>query len=216
MQFNEWEPLYEDILNDMGYDRSSDETSARVMKTLLCNSDLMDDDELRDMFRNEVVILGGSNADLSKIPKGVVTIATGSSIPLMMSAGLVPDIIVTDLDGDVEAQKKASASGSVTVMHAHGDNIDAIMEHAKGFKGKVIMTTQSRPDLTIYNFGGFTDGDRAVCMARHFGIRKISLIGFDFDNPVAKDGSDQAVKLKKLKWAQRIIDAENRKDIVFL
>ena len=91
------------------------------------------------------------------------------------------------------------------MIHAHGDNIDLIMKYAKEFTGKVILTTQSKPDMVLYNFGGFTDGDRSVCFARHMGARKIILYGFDFDNPSSKKESDPSVKLKKLRWAERII-----------
>jgi 2-amino-4-hydroxy-6-hydroxymethyldihydropteridine diphosphokinase len=93
----------------------------------------------------------------------------------------------------------------VAVIHAHGDNSDAIMENIDMFTGPVMITTQSTPDLLLCNFGGFTDGDRAVCLARHFGARRINLVGFDFDNPSCKEGSDPAVKKKKLSWAKHII-----------
>ena len=83
--------------------------------------------------------------------------------------------------------------------------IDLIMRYSKKFTGKVLLTTQSRPDFVICNFGGFTDGDRAVCLARHMGARRIVLYGFDFDSPSAKDGSDPQIKRKKLSWAKRII-----------
>ena len=195
--------MYSEILEDMGYDRSSDEASARLLKALLVNGDIIDDDELGSVIGRDVIITGG--CPFRELPKADTIIATGSSIPLLLSRNIVPDIIVTDLDGDVKAQKEASARGAVTVIHAHGDNADAIMRHAKEFPGKIVMTTQSRPELTVYNFGGFTDGDRAVCMAKHFGADKIYLAGFDLRTPSRKDGSDPEIKLKKLKWAERII-----------
>jgi len=169
---------------------------------VMCNHDLIDDDELSRYISKNSTIYGGAYAGGSA-PSGTV-IATGASIPILLSENVVPDIIVTDLDGDVGSQKKASSMGSVTVMHAHGDNTDAIMEHAKDFSGKVILTTQSRPDLVVHNFGGFTDGDRAVCIARHF-HSDIRLEGFDLDNVAAKEGSDPCIKRKKLQWAKRII-----------
>jgi len=95
----------------------------------------------------------------------------------------------------------------VTMIHAHGDNADAIMKYAKSFTGKVVLTTQSKPDNLLRNYGGFTDGDRAYCMAKHFGVDDIELIGFDFQHPSYKDGSDLTVKAKKLKWAERIISS---------
>ncbi|MCQ2079978.1 MAG: hypothetical protein MJZ38_08005, partial [archaeon] len=50
--------------------------------------------------------------------------------------------------------------------------------------------------------------------AREFGARRIVLYGFDFDNPHPKEGSDPAVKLRKLKWAERIIYGNGGADIV--
>ena len=35
MRNEDWEPIYSEILEDMGYDRASDETSARVLKALM-------------------------------------------------------------------------------------------------------------------------------------------------------------------------------------
>ena len=73
------------------------------------------------------------------------------------------------------------------------------------FKGPVVLTTQSVPENTVLNFGGFTDGDRAVCIAQELGARRVLLEGFDFEHPNPKPGSDPAVKLRKLAWAERII-----------
>ncbi len=57
----------------------------------------------------------------------------------------------------------------------------------------------------LYNFGGFTDGDRAVFLAHHFGSRSIQLLGFDFENVGEKPNCDEKTKLKKLGWAKRLI-----------
>ena len=202
MRHSEWLPVYRKVIEDMGYSQSDDESSARLLKMIMSDHDLIDDDELGTHISEMSTIYGGAYIGGST-PSGTV-IATGSSIPVLLSENIVPDVIVTDLDGDVESQKKASRLGSVTVMHAHGDNTDAIMEHAKDFHGKVILTTQSQPDMVIYNFGGFTDGDRAVCIARHF-RSSVKLEGFDFDHVAVKEGSDPDLKRKKLQWAKRII-----------
>ena len=71
----------------------------------------------------------------------------------------------------------------------------------------LLSRSGSRPENTVFDFGGFTDGDRAVCIAQSFGVGKVVLEGFDFDNPSPKAGSDPAVKLRKLSWARRIIDS---------
>lgn len=206
MRNEDWEPIYREILSDMGYDRASDENSAKVLRTLMLNADLITEDEVP--VGDTVSVFGAAESlmsDIAKVrPEGTL-ISAGSATSTLMSLGIVPDIVVTDLDGDIDSQIEASRRGAVTLIHAHGDNIDLIMGYAKGFTGKVILTTQSKPDFVLCNFGGFTDGDRAVCFARHMGAKRILLYGFDFDNPSSKDGSDTAVKKKKLQWAKRII-----------
>ena len=206
MRNEDWEPVYSEILKDMGYDRASDESSAKVLKALMLNADLITEDEVD--IGDTVSIFGAADTLMGDIrkraPEGTL-ISAGSATSAVMSAGLMPDIVVTDLDGDIDKQIEASRNGAVTLIHAHGDNTDLIMRYAKEFTGKVILTTQSRPDLVLCNFGGFTDGDRAVCFARHMGAKKIILYGFDFDNPSSKDGSDPDIKRRKLQWAKRII-----------
>jgi len=218
MLLSEWEPVYEDLLNDMGFDRSSDESSARLLKAMTQNSNIVPEEVLSDLVKMNAIVVGGnvSENDTAKIKglvnteKGIegrdtVLISAGSATGALMMNKIVPDIVVTDLDGDIELQKKASDAGSLMMIHAHGDNADLIMEHIKDITGKIMITTQSVPDAVLCNFGGFTDGDRAVCTARHFGAKRITLIGFDLDAPAFKEGTDMAVKKKKLAWAKKII-----------
>ena len=206
MRNEDWEPIYSEILKDMGYDRESDENSARVLKTLMVNADMVTEDELG--IGDTVSVFGAADClerDIGKkVPEGTL-ISAGSATSAVMRAGIIPDIVVTDLDGDIGSQIEANRKGAVAVLHAHGDNIELIMRYSKEFSGKVLLTTQSKPDFVICNFGGFTDGDRAVCLARHMGARRILLYGFDFDNPSRKDGSDPQIKKRKLSWARRII-----------
>ena len=202
MEMSEWDPLYEEILKDFGYSRSEDEASARLLKTLMQNADLIDDDEIE--LLDDAVVIGPASPNLDGII-GKTVVAAGSATECLMKGGIVPDIVVTDLDGDIKCQIYASEKGAITFIHAHGDNTDLIREYAKRFTGPVVLTTQSHPDNVIRNYGGFTDGDRAVCMLKALGVRTVELRGFDFLNPVQKDGSDRVTKLRKLKWAQRII-----------
>lgn len=208
MQFSEWEPVYNEILADMGYRRSDDETSVKILKMVTLNSDLLDPDDLDSMIAKEVTVFGNAKClekTVQKVPPIGTLIASGSTIGRLARLGIRPDIVVTDLDGDMEPQIDASARGAVTLIHAHGDNATAILMYASRFKGPIVLTTQSKPELSVSNFGGFTDGDRAVCLARHFGAKTVLLEGFDFENPNYKPGGDQLAKKKKLKWAKRII-----------
>ena len=210
MKQSEWMPLYSEILEDMGYDRLQDESCARLLKAVTMNSDLVTEDEVAHMFGDRCTVFGDApclEADIGSTPPEGTLISAGSAVARLNALGIAPDVVVTDLDGPIGPQLEASARGCLTFIHAHGDNQDLVREYAGRFSGPVILTTQSVPDTVVANYGGFTDGDRAVCIAQEFGCREILLEGFDFERPNRKDGSDPAVKLRKLAWARRIIDS---------
>lgn len=217
MRFTEWEPIYERILADMGYDRDEDESSVRVLKAVTVNCDLRDPDDLRPMFGGICTVFGDApclDGDLdSHSPEGTL-VSSGSAVVRLLRRGIVPHVVVTDLDGDMSAQVEASSRGAVTFIHAHGDNAEAVREWAWRFEGPVVLTTQSCPESTVFDFGGFTDGDRAVCIAQEMGVRRVLLMGFDFDHPREKDGSDPGIKLRKLHWAREIIRGLRDVDVV--
>ena len=52
----------------------------------------------------------------------------------------------------------------------------------------------------MHNFGGFTDGDRAVFAAHELGAAKVALAGFDLD-----DEDVDPVKKGKLFWARKLL-----------
>ncbi len=130
-----------------------------------------------------------------------VIITADGATAVLFDRGVVPDIIVTDLDGNVEKEIAANKKGAIVVVHAHGDNIDKVKKYVPRLSS-VIGSTQATPLDNIYNFGGFTDGDRCVYLAKEFGAASITLVGFDFDDVDVSD-----MKKKKLKWAKLLIDA---------
>ena len=208
MRFSEWEPVYLSIIADMGYDRSDDEACVRVLKAVTLNSDLVTEDDAAEFFGETATVFGNAprlESDVRSLPPEGTNIVSGSAVGRVMAMGIRPDVVVTDLDGDIDPQLEASSGGALTFIHAHGDNQDLVRMYAGLFKGPVVLTTQSVPENTVLNFGGFTDGDRAVCIAQELGARRVLLEGFDFEHPNPKPGSDPAVKLRKLAWAERII-----------
>jgi uncharacterized Rossmann fold enzyme len=210
----EWRSIYNEILKEFDYDESSDDGSARLLKALMMNSDLITDDEV--CIQRIATVFGNSDGlrkDIDLMPPRGTLIASGSSVEILTEMGIVPDIIVTDLDGKIQPQVEAGKMGAVTFIHAHGDNTHLIQRYAQEFVGPVVLTTQSKPDNIVSNYGGFTDGDRAVCIARHFGAKEILLLGFDFKEPSAKDGSDPKIKARKLRWAEKIIFDHNEPDV---
>jgi len=83
-------------------------------------------------------------------------------------------------------------------------------------------TTQGNPEPYdhLHNFGGFTDGDRAVHIADHFKAKTISLIGFDFTNELGEysfaEHKNKDIKLKKLQWCKSLIDSLDKQHIRYL
>jgi Uncharacterized Rossmann fold enzyme len=64
MQFPEWESTYLNILSDFGFDRDSDENSARMLKAVTLNSNLVLDDVINDLIKDTVTIVGnGKNLE---------------------------------------------------------------------------------------------------------------------------------------------------------
>ena len=209
MKSSEWKEWYEKICLDMGYSEDDDKRSAQFLADSLTAREQTGLSMIEEMIRDQnVLIIGPSIDDAGKIKNANfdVMICADDAILKCQKIGLLPDIIVTDLDGDIPAILKANKLGTLAVIHAHGDNIPALKEWVPEFTGKIIGTAQCRPPKGLHNFGGFTDGDRAVLMAEHFGAAKITLAGFNFERPVPKPGKDPEVKKKKLKWAKQIID----------
>jgi len=211
MDFEVWEPYYRQILSDFGFDRKQDEHSASVLSELLIKKNLVSLNELKAAIQGkEVFVVGGGKNlknDLLLNYSWDVLIAADITTSFLLSKGLVPDIIVTDLDGNIEDQIKANKIGAIVAIHAHGDNIEQIKKWTPNFEGRVIGTVQCRPFGNLYNFGGFTDGDRSIFLSQHFGASRIKLIGFDFENVGEKPNCDKKTKLRKLQWAKKLIQA---------
>ena len=138
--------------------------------------------------------------ELDTLPeKDAVHIAADGAAEVLLRRGIVPDILVTDLDGPFPAILQACQKGAIIVVHAHGDNLDALSRYVPRLEN-VVGTCQCRPPEGLYNFGGFTDGDRCVFLATELGASSIELVGFDFE-----DQSVTPRKRKKLAWAKRLI-----------
>lgn len=209
MDFEVWEEYYQKILSEFGFERKEDERSASTLSKLLIGKKLTSKDELKSLIQGKDVIVVGGGKNLEKeldvdISKNLLIAADGTT-SILLSKKLVPDIIVTDLDGNIDDQISANRDGAIVAIHAHGDNVEQIERWTPKFEDKVLGTVQCRPFDALHNFGGFTDGDRGVFLAHHFGAKNIQLIGFDFENVGEKPNCDEKTKLRKLGWAKRLI-----------
>ena len=117
-------------------------------------------------------------------------------------------LIVTDGDGSPYLEK-ALNRGIPICLHAHGDNtanwkklLGQLNTHQE-----VILTHQTPYSIPgMYNPGGFTDGDRAVCIAFALGAEEVELAGFSIDEVGVWSGvTDKKRKLMKLKWMNKVL-----------
>jgi uncharacterized Rossmann fold enzyme len=204
MQFATWEPLYQSILKDFGFSPEMDEEAAMLLAKLL-----RDEEPLLCVAETIVaghrIVVCGNAPTLDKElvglqERGSVFLAADGATAVLLRHGIVPDMVVTDLDGPFSAILKANQMGSIVVVHAHGDNLDALDRYVPQLE-RIIGTVQCRPMPGLYNFGGFTDGDRCVFLAKELGAASITLVGFDFE-----DESVTPRKKRKLEWAKRLIE----------
>ena len=206
-----WKKRYLLILKELDYSQKKDKESAIILDSILKKTNTIE--KISKMIEGKTVFVIGSGPSLSKaIPKlkklkRTIKIAADSSLKPLVDNGIIPDIVVTDLDGDENTIKKIAKTKSIFVIHAHGDNIEKL-ELVKEIKNK-IGTTQSNPFNKIQNFGGFTDGDRGVFLASYFGAKKIILFGMDFGNKIGRFSntkkSDRKMKLKKLEIGESLL-----------
>lgn len=202
MNFTEWEPCYLQILSYFGFSREDDEASARILSEILPRDDI---ELLKERIRYRPVIVAGNAPSLPQdIAKtmfdGMCVIAADAAARVLFRKGVVADIVFTDLDGLDDDVLALNAKGTLLVVHAHGDNIPLVKSWVPKITGPVVGTTQSRPLSNVYNFGGFSDGDRCVFAAHEFDASSVMLIGFDLD-----DKSVDPVKHGKLQIARKLL-----------
>ncbi|WP_296796928.1 6-hydroxymethylpterin diphosphokinase MptE-like protein [uncultured Methanobrevibacter sp.] len=231
MEFGEWDIYYKEILDDFGFSREDDEKCAKVLDEILSEEGCLTLDDLSKIvgFSDKFIVFGAGPSIKNHIKelkenydlKDYVLVAADGATTAMVEEKIVPDIVVTDLDGNLDDILLANLRGANIVVHAHGDNLDKIVQITPFFTN-VLGTTQAQPLGNIYNFGGFTDGDRAIFLAVALGASEITLAGMDFGEIVTKYsrpnlpdilGTADEIKRKKLQYAEKltnwVIENEN-------
>ncbi|MEI7826860.1 MAG: 6-hydroxymethylpterin diphosphokinase MptE-like protein [Euryarchaeota archaeon] len=214
MDLREWGPIYREIVRDFGFDIAKDERCACILSHLLTLKGSFESTKsklLHIINGRKVLVCGKAPTLIRDIKSGKIEaretiIAADGATSMLLAQGVIPHVIVSDLDGSIKDLKLANAMCAIMVIHAHGDNINAIEAHVPSLS-TVLGTTQARPLTNVLNIGGFTDGDRAVFLAKEYGARKVSAIGFDFF-----DSNVSPIKKKKLQWAKQLLQEA---DVIF-
>ena len=211
MRWEIWRPWYDRIVRELVLNQKADQDAAGMLGKLLPEPELAGLENL--IHGRECIVLGAGPSleiDLERLERvGFLdkTIITADGATSAVLKFRNPEIIVTDLDGNVDDQLDAWRLGSWMVVHAHGDNITRLREIALKLKERVIGTTQVEPPKKLFNFGGFTDGDRAAFMAHELGASKIYLAGMDLGMRIGKHSGDKDLsrKLIKLKICKEML-----------
>ncbi|CAB3287254.1 6-hydroxymethyl-7,8-dihydropterin pyrophosphokinase [Methanocaldococcus lauensis] len=237
MDMKEWEKFYNKIIEDFGFDKNKDIKSAIILNNILENADKIPIKNLKNIIEGKEVFIFGAGPSLKKhikiiknLNKDIPIIVADGASKAFLEEGIIPDIIVSDLDGDLNAIFECNKRGSIIVVHAHGDNIDKIKKYVPKLKNVVgscqIPNYMELNLKNLVNFGGFTDGDRCCFLAYHFKAKKLILGGMDFGIYITKYSRPNIkseieigdeIKIKKLKYAEKLINyLKNRIDIEFL
>lgn len=201
MNFATWEPVYEAILADLGFDRAGDERARDVLAGL---ADPFETDRLAGIEGATVAVAGAGPSlpdELDLVAEADYAIAASTAADVLLEAGIEPDLMVTDVDKNPGTLRDLTHEGIPAAVHAHGDNVAMVERWVPRLVGEnVLSTTQAAPKGSVENFGGFTDGDRGAFLADHFGADRLAFPGWAFDDP-----SVGPMKARKLRWAERLL-----------
>jgi len=214
MNFDTWEPVYETICADMGYDRAADEHARDRLAALVDGAATSSVDPAAFEGQTVAVAAPGPGLEdaLAAVAAADVVLAAGTAADRLLEAGRPVDWIVTDLDGHPGRVGEFTRDGCPVAVHAHGDNVALLETHVPSYDLEAVLpTTQAAPVGPVRNFGGFTDGDRAAFFADALGAETLTFPGWDL-----ADERVGAEKRRKLRWAARLLAwLERRRDTRF-
>lgn len=202
MNFAEWEPAYQAILADFGFDRDADRAARDRLATM---TSAFPERRLRSLFQEAHVAIAGGGPGVVEAVGGRddldVIVAASTAAGALRAANISVDLMVTDLDKTPGVVRALTQDGTPVAVHAHGDNRSLVDQQVPRLaEDAVIPTTQTVPNGHVRNYGGFTDGDRAAFLADHFGADRLVFPGWALDDP-----SVGPLKARKLDWAGRLL-----------
>jgi 2-amino-4-hydroxy-6-hydroxymethyldihydropteridine diphosphokinase len=214
VRFIDWFPYYQDVRQQFGYSTEKDQHAANTLSKMIKKKSLDIKVLQRKIARRHVMVIGAGDSLIPNIKfikknrKFVKIVADGATQALIENH-IKPDIVVTDLDGDTSFLRKAERVGAIIVVHSHGDNVEELKKIVPTLR-RVIGSTQVMPVENVYNFGGFTDGDRCVFLADEFGAEEIVLVGMEFGDRIGghskKVVKNIQLKRDKMKVGKRLLE----------
>ena len=192
--------IQDEIRESFNWCLDSDIESAKLLVSKCKNSE----PDLK--FKGKVTVVGAAAEPglETQYPTVVADGAIGAIANLSSVA-----LIVTDGDGTPYIEK-ALNKGIPICLHAHGDNVESWKDILLQINDRqeVFLTHQTPRQINgMHNPGGFTDGDRAVCIAFALGASEVELVGFSTDDVGKWSGvTDKKRKLIKLQWMNKVLN----------
>lgn len=219
MKFIDWFPYYQNIRWQFGYSTQKDQAAADMLSRMIKRKALDARVLQRKILGKQVMVIGAGpslekNMEFIKLNTNFVKVVANGAVQALIERNIKPTIVVTDLDGNPSFLQKAEQLGATLVVHAHGDNINKLKKLVPKFR-HLIGSTQVMPVENVYNFGGFTDGDRCVFLAEEFGAKEIILIGMELGKNIGKYSKEVIIdidlKRKKMKAGKRLLETLAKK-----
>ena len=218
IEIGEWWPWYRRIAKAFDYSQEKDQEATELLSQLLMDR-FSRITEFSEVLNNRKVIVFGAGpsleTDLGKLielnllHQFRTVAADGATSALVGLAKTTPDIIVSDLDGPLRDLVAAVTKGSKIIIHAHGDNMELLRSSVSSFS-RALGSTQVSPSRNVYNFGGFTDGDRAVFLAKAMHASSVVLAGMDLGLKIGKYSKFRVqhpeAKLRKLQFGKSLLE----------
>jgi len=220
--------IQDEFRADFDWDCSDDRRSALgLLKACDSYPELISTSELAARIRQSspIRVLGAAvegDEVLANITDDCLLVAADGAVGVL---GELPDserecawerllCVVSDGDGDFPHLLQAALRNIPFILHAHGDNqpqwrtlLDSFDQN--NAKPPLLLTHQTPQQIVgMHNPGGFTDGDRAVCLLLSLGANpdSIELVGFRDDIIGRWTGSTNPNrKMRKLAWMTRIL-----------
>ncbi|MHA1610746.1 MAG: 6-hydroxymethylpterin diphosphokinase MptE-like protein [Promethearchaeota archaeon] len=201
--FREFSKTFISIQNSFGFDPNKEILSRNRLSQILQDRDptpLIN--EITQMALERTICFFGAGPSLpSHIEaqqevwinqrENYYLIAADGSANALLDKFLVPDVIISDLDGlSKEQMENFLQRGVIVVVLAHGDNTQVVETFSPLFKKypRIIGTTQASAVFPIINPGGFTDGDRGLFLLHHLVplSQPFYLFGYEFEAAIGK------------------------------
>ncbi len=215
-----WWPRYQAIIDQFGYNITTDQEAADLLSEYIKHVAYSLVDARKKVQGKNVVVCGAGPSICQNLEHVVTNIAFEDAIVFAADGAttacleyeVVPDFILTDLDGNMDDIVAAQQQGAIVVIHAHGDNIPALQLWVPRMRQSQTMgSTQARPQPEVHNLGGFTDGDRCAFWAEGLGAKRIALVGMDLGNIIGKYSKpelDQDIRANPIKQQKLLVAKE--------